>query len=99
MATIMLMHWPEVTEGQYAEARRLVNWEWDVPAGAKFHTAWFAADGFHVFDLWESRESFEAFVRDRLTPAVETIGIKGQPPEPFETSTGIIAQNPGEGTT
>ncbi len=95
MATIMLMHWPEVTEGQYAEARKLVNWEGDVPTGAKFHTAWFAADGFHVFDLWESRESFETFVRDRLTPAVEKIGIKGQPAVQFETSTAIFAPNPG----
>lgn len=95
MATIMLMHWPEVSEAQYQEARKLVNWEGDVPAGAKFHTAWFAEDGFHVFDLWESPEAFEAFVRDRLTPAVQKIGIGGQPSVRIEAATAVFAPNPG----
>jgi hypothetical protein len=46
MATIMLMHWPEVTEDQYRSARQVVNWEGDLPKGAKFHTSWFAAADF-----------------------------------------------------
>ena len=94
MSTIMLMHWPEVTEGQYQEVRKAVNWEGDHPKGSKFHTAWFAADGFHVFDLWDSREDFEAFVRDRLTPGIAKVGVKGQPSVQFETSTAIFATNP-----
>lgn len=94
MATIMLMHWPEVSAAQYEEARKIVNWEGDVPAGAKFHTAWFADDGFHVLDLWESRENFEAFVRDRLVPGVQKIGIQGQPNVRFETSASVFAPNP-----
>jgi hypothetical protein len=94
MATIMLMHWPEVTEEQYQSARQVVNWEGDFPKGAKFHTSWFASDGFHVLDLWDSREDFEAFVRDRLRPGVEKIGIKGQPAVQFETPASIFAPNP-----
>lgn len=93
MATIMLMHWPEVTERQYEDVRREVNWEGDAPAGAKFHTAWFAADGFHVLDLWESREAFEAFVQNRLTPGVQKVGVQGQPSVTFETTTAIFAPN------
>ena len=94
MATIMLMHWPEVSEEQYQEARRLVNWEGDQPKGAKFHVSWFAGDGFHVLDLWESPEDFEAFVGARLMPAVQQIGIKGEPKVTFETATAIYAPNP-----
>ena len=68
MATVMLMHWPEVTKEQYEQVRLSVNWEGDAPDGGKFHTAWLGSDGFHVLDLWESKEKFEAFVN---TAAVE----------------------------
>jgi hypothetical protein len=37
MATIMKMHWPEVTKEQYEKVREIVNWEGDIPQGAKFH--------------------------------------------------------------
>lgn len=90
MATVMLMQWPEVTEAKYQEARKVVNWEGDVPKGAIFHTAWFAADGFHVLDVWESREDFEAFVRDRLTPGIQQIGIEGQPSVQFENAASVF---------
>src|SRR5258708_20610905 len=93
MATIMLMHWPEVSEAQYQEARKIVNWEGDVPKGAKFHTAWFAADGFHVLDLWDSRDEFETFVRERLGPGVAQVGIQGQPNVQFENATAVFAPN------
>src|SRR6185436_4535867 len=47
MATVMIMHWPEVTREQYEEARQKVKWETDVPKGAKFHVSWFGDDGLH----------------------------------------------------
>jgi hypothetical protein len=94
MATIMLMHWPEVTKEQYEEVRRSVNWEGDVPNGAKFHVAWFGDDGFRVLDMWNSREDFETFVRDRLTPGVQQAGIAGQPKIEFAPSHAIFAPNP-----
>jgi hypothetical protein len=94
MAIIMNMYWPEVSEAQYQEARKLVNWEGDNPPGGKFHTAWMAADGFHVLDLWESAEQFEAFVQTRLMPAVQQIGIERQPRVQMETPLSIFAPNP-----
>ena len=45
MATVMKMHWPEVSTKQYEEARRQVGWENNVPKGAKFHVAWFPTTG------------------------------------------------------
>jgi len=91
MATVMLMHWPEVSLDQYEQARKEVNWEGDTPKGAKFHVSWMGKDDFHVLDLWESREDFEHFVQERLTPAVQRIGIKGEPKVEFEEAIAIFA--------
>lgn len=93
MATVMTMHWPEVTREQYETARREINWEGDVPDGAKFHVAWFAPDGFRVLDLWDSQAQFEAFVQQRLMPGVQKIGIQGQPQVSFSEATAVFAPN------
>jgi len=94
MATVMLMHWPEVSKEQYDAARREIAWESDVPSGAKFHVAWFAEDGLHVLDLWESPEQFHDFVQTRLMPGVQKIGIQGQPQMVMSPSHAIFAPNP-----
>jgi hypothetical protein len=93
MATVMLMHWPEVSREQYEQARSEINWEGQTPQGAKFHVAWFGDDGLHVLDLWESREDFERFVGQRLTPGVQKIGIQGQPKVEFHEAHAIFAPN------
>lgn len=93
MATVMMMHWPEVTKEQYEQARNEVRWESDTPKGAKFHTAWFADDGLHVFDLWDSPQDFQNFVNARLNPATQRIGIKGQPKVDLSEAHAIFAPN------
>ena len=93
MATVMLMSWPEVTEEQYQQARKEINWEGDVPKGAKFHVSWMGDDGFHVLDLWESKEDLEKFTHARLMPGVQKIGIKGQPKVSFADPISIFAPN------
>ena len=94
MATVMLMHWPEVTKEQYEQVRRDVNWEGDIPKGAKFHVAWFGDDGFRVLDLWNSGAEFEAFVQQRLMPGVQRVGIQSQPRVEFGESVAVFAPNP-----
>jgi len=91
MATVMIMHWPEVKPNQYEEARRQVAWETNVPKGAKFHVCWFADDGCHVIDLWDSQADFERFANERLMPAVQRIGIQGQPKVQFAPAHAIFA--------
>ena len=93
MATVMLMHWPEVSREEYEKARKEVNWEGDVPQGARFHVVWFGADGFHVLDLWDSQADFERFVERRLMPAVQKIGIQGQPKVEFAEAHAVFAPN------
>ena len=94
MATVMLMHWPEVTKEQYEQVRQDVNWEGDVPQGAKFHVAWMSEDGFRVLDLWDSPQQFESFVQQRLMPSVQRIGVQGQPRVQIAESIAVFAPNP-----
>ena len=91
MSTVMLMHWPEVSREQYERARKEVNWEGNTPTGAKFHVSWIGSDGFHVLDLWESKEDFQKFVEERLMPGVQKIGIQGQPKVDFADPVSVFA--------
>ena len=93
MATVMNMHWPEVSKEQYEQVRGDVKWETNTPDGAKFHVAWWGADGFHVLDLWDSREQFERFVQDRLSAATQRAGISTQPNVEFSEAHAIFAPN------
>lgn len=94
MPTVMSMHWPEVSPEQYEAARKEVNWENDKPEGGRLHVAWFAEDGFHVFDLWDSPQQFERFVNERLMPGVQKIGIQGQPKVQISESHAIYSPGP-----
>jgi hypothetical protein len=80
MPVVMVMHWPESTVEHYEEARQKIGWEVDQPPGGIHHTTWFAFDGMHVVDVWESAEDFQRFVDERLMPVVKgEIGIPGEP--------------------
>ena len=57
------------------------------PEGNIFHTAGRAEDGkWRIFDVWESRDAFERFRRERLEPAMSEVaremGMSGPPPSP-----------------
>jgi len=91
MATVMLMHWPEVTKELYEAARKEVNWENDRAQGGKFHVSWFAKDGMHVLDLWDSPQDFQRFVETRLAPVTAKLGITTQPRVELADSHAIFA--------
>jgi heme-degrading monooxygenase HmoA len=44
------------------------------PKGSRARLAGPTQAGWHIVSLWGSREDFEAFVRDRLTPALQRAG-------------------------
>jgi hypothetical protein len=44
-----------------------------------------------VTDVWESEESFNTFMEQRLAPAIQEIGIQGQPEVKFFPMQGIFA--------
>jgi hypothetical protein len=90
MSTIMLMHWREATPEQYDRARETVGWDRDVPNGARLHISGFSDDGLHVTDVWESEQSFNSFMEQRLQPAIQEIGIQGQPDVKFFPVHGVF---------
>ena len=79
MSVVMVMDWAGATPEQYEKARKLVNWEGNVPGGAQFHVTAFDDRGLRVIDIWDSAEAFQAFVDERLMPGVQEVGIEGQP--------------------
>jgi hypothetical protein len=91
MATVILMHWREATPEQYDRAREMVGWDRETPAGAKLHVSGFDDDGLHVTDVWDSEQSFNTFMQQRLAPAIQEIGIQGQPDVKFFPMHGVFA--------
>ena len=91
MATVMLMHWREATPDQYDRAREMVGWDRDTPNGAKLHVSGFSDDGLHVTDVWDSEQAFNTFMAQRLAPAIQEIGIQGQPDLKFFPMHGVFA--------
>jgi hypothetical protein len=79
MAVMMQMTWAGIGAEEYEAARKHVNWEGDVPPGAMFHVVAVTDSGVRVTDVWDSAAAFDAFVRDRLMPGVQELGILGQP--------------------
>lgn len=91
MATVMLMHWAEATQEQYEQARAKVGWDRNTAEGAKLHISAFGDDGLHVTDIWDSEQTFNSFMEQRLAPAIAEIGIPGQPDVQFLPLQGIFA--------
>ncbi|MBT2397466.1 hypothetical protein [Streptomyces sp. ISL-100] len=84
MAVVMTLVWPEITPELYDAARARVRWEEEPPDGLVLHTAWFAGDGFHVLDIWESEDLFPAFVAARIEPVLKgELGVKSDPQVEF----------------
>jgi hypothetical protein len=48
--------------------------------GSLFHCAAKTEDGFRVIDVWESREQFERFSRDKIAPYTADAGMP-EPPQ------------------
>ena len=76
----------QIAGGTAEQDRAIVqalNLEGDPPEGARLRLAGPTSTGWRVVSLWDSRESFDAFVNARLTPALERAG---RPMPEFEFS-------------
>jgi hypothetical protein len=47
--------------------------------GGLFHWVTKTADGFRVIDVWESRQQFERFSKEKIGPLAAEVGFPGQP--------------------
>ena len=70
------------TQANYEAAHAVMEVESDPPAGMLVHSAGPVEGGWGIIDFWESREAFDAFVRDRLMPRLHGLGERGFPSPP-----------------
>ena len=84
MAVAVLSENDVVTTELYDQVKAKMDIENNPPEGMILHTAGSAANGWVNFDVWESKEAFEAFDRDRLMPAIQAVaaaaGMEPSPP-------------------
>ena len=79
MALMMKYEWEGVTPEQYDAVRARAGWLETPPPGGRVHIAAFNGSGLQITDVWDSIEQFEAFLRDRLEPAIAEVGLEGEP--------------------
>ena len=65
--------------------------------GCLFHYATPTEDGFRGVDVWESAEAFDRFVRERLGPVLDHLGITAPEVRVFEVHNYLIAPAEGRG--
>ena len=75
MATAYLFEIPGITQDQGAAIIRELGLGGKPPAGQVLHVEGPMEGGLRVVDVWESQEALDAFVRDRLMPAIQRLGI------------------------
>lgn len=79
MPTALFLKWDGVTAEQYDQVRGIADWEGDRPNGSLFHASAFSDQGMRIFDMWESADDFQSFFEQRIQPAVQQVGLVGQP--------------------
>lgn len=70
-----------ISEADYDRVAERVNVRDDPPQGLIFHSTGFADGVARTFDVWDSEESFQTFMRERLQPELEQANVGGSPPE------------------
>jgi len=70
------------TQANYDAAHAIMEVDTDPPNGLLVHSAGPIEEGWGVIDFWESRETFDSFVADRLMPRLQSLGDRGFPNPP-----------------
>ncbi|HZO96088.1 MAG TPA: hypothetical protein VFB42_01830 [Gaiellaceae bacterium] len=82
MSILMIFEVPGGTVEQYHEVneRMGIRGDGDAPGGLVWHVAGRTDDGVLVADVWESREQFERFFRERAGQALADAGVEAGEP-------------------
>jgi hypothetical protein len=78
MAIGVLMTMPETTQEQYERINEHIFGHYpmvrsDVPKGLILHSAGPVPEGWYVYDVWETKQDFQRFGRERIEPAVSAV--------------------------
>jgi hypothetical protein len=92
MSVLVIAEVPGVTAEQDKAMIEALNLEGDPPAGARARLSGPTETGWRIVSLWDSRELFDAFVQDRLTPVLEQAG-RSLPPFQFWPIENVIIRD------
>jgi hypothetical protein len=80
---LLIMGEIPTTAEQYDQIdARLGITDGNLPNGLISHVAAPKGSGMLVVDVWESQETFEAFIQNQLMPAVQALGLELEGQEP-----------------
>ena len=98
MAIGMMLNIPGGTKEQYEQLNQAAfgnpQGPTEAPPGLIIHTAGATADGWRIFDVWESKDAFEQFMNGVLMPAAQELGMPEIPPEVYELTNTVGAAVP-----
>ena len=77
MAIGVIFNGPGVTEAQYQQVFNRVSPNREMPRGMLYHAAGPSEGGWCVVEMWDTQESLERFVQERLAAALEEAHITG----------------------
>jgi hypothetical protein len=82
MAVAVQLDFRGVTLEQYDQINERIGLLPGGPASREelFHWVTKIDDGFRVIDVWESREAFQKFAQEKLSPIYQEVGVP-HPPE------------------
>lgn len=80
MRFAQIIEMPGAGVREYEQAFAVIHPGGEWPEGQLSHIAGPTPDGFRVIDVWDSREAFERFERDVLSP----LGFSGMPCDEFD---------------
>ncbi|HEY2937465.1 MAG TPA: hypothetical protein VGJ25_12750 [Gaiellaceae bacterium] len=94
MAVGVLIAMPGATQQLYDDVNEAMNLDPnDPPEGLILHSAGPMEGGWYVYDVWEKREDFDRFGREKVGPAVKQVTGSEMEGEPqfFEIANLILA--------
>lgn len=96
-AIAMLIEFPGTNLSQYDRVVARLNLKGRTYKGGLFHVAGATDDGVRIVDVWESQAAFDAFLEQKLAPALEAEGMEPPQVKSWEvhstlTPTGPISQ-------
>ncbi|MDQ2909403.1 MAG: hypothetical protein M3R26_01795 [Actinomycetota bacterium] len=81
MATTVVMQLPPEVETMYDQVNDEMGMSQStLPDGLLHHYATKTDGGMLVFDVWDSKESFQRFEQERLGPAIQKVAGGDMPP-------------------
>ena len=79
MAVAVIARFPDLTPETYGEVIASLELDVNPPAGAIFHMAADGQGGIVSADIWQTEQTFRAFLDTRLRPALRMRGIHRDP--------------------